>query len=511
MLNENLKKIVTCKHDELFSTSYNHSAYYFKDCDITALSDWYAYSKGNEHPRKTTVPIKTNHAQGSPSHERDFQSMPKDPKKTTKPMRRILNSSNEGTASATQQADHVAKPNLPQELNTGSQSRTPKNTTSSMKHSSLVDNNKVQKQNIVFIGPSSSGKTAILCSLKQAVEHLDEQRTYQLNRDEDSLSFYIDETEEGNTLKQLLRSFQHGIIHKHKEVMQPTDHANYFRFQINTRKGISFTCSALDGKGGSLFADNESEYEARKKSGQGNLVLKEAAKASTIILCIDANKIMKEYHQQLIQSILDDIIAVQNADREGAKQEETPHLIVTNFIILLTKVDCLAERACEEIRLEQNNQTTVRPRSIVDFIDPVEQARESIGKQGLEIILNKLIDGARLFIGMTSAWGFDPYGYPIAAQNGSFRYWVDTSNPFDIRPIDHDITDEEYNSAPHRYTERRTFDDWQPYGLQDLIFFLMFKEQSGRFIEVDRDAIKRAGPRNTEMFPENLNQNRRKS
>jgi hypothetical protein len=511
MLNKNLKELVTCKHDELFITSHNHSTYYFKDCDVTALSDWYAYSKGNEHPRKTTVPIRTDQAQGSASHERDSQSMPKDQKKTTRPMRRMLNTSNEGIASATQQAEHVAKPNLPQEHNKAIQSKAHKDTTSSEMQSSRATNKKTQEQNIVFIGPSSSGKTAILCSLKQAVEHLDEQRTYQLNRDDDSLSFYIDESEEGKTLKQLLRSFQHGIIHKHKEVMQPTDHANYFRFQINTRKGKSFTCSALDGKGGSLFADNEKEYEARKNSGQGKLVLEEAAKASTIILCIDANKIMQEYHQQLVQTIIADIIAAQNALSAEANQEETPLLIVTNFIILLTKVDCLAERACEEIRLEQNNQTTVRPRSIVDFIDPVEQARESIGKQGLESILNKLIAGAKLYIGMSSAWGFDPYGYPIAAQNGSFRYWVDTSNPYDIRPIDHDITDEEYQNAPHCYTERRTFDDWQPYGLQDLIFFLMDKEQSGRFLEVNKDTIKRAGPRNTEMFPEPLTQNRRKS
>jgi hypothetical protein len=360
--------------------------------------------------------------------------------------------------------------------------------------------NTQKRTKIAFIGPSSAGKTSVLCSLKQAVDFFDYTNRLKLNKDEDALSFSLDESKEGDTLRHLLNSFRRGIIQREENTMQPTDQLNSFHFEISTRSGRnSLMCKSVDGKGGSLFVDSTKEYEASKASRQKEQILENAAESNVIIMCVDSSKVMEEFHQQHIQTIIDEIIAEQNEKAEKENKGPSRHLNVDSFIILLTKIDCLAERVYQEISEERAGLTTVTAASIVDFIDPIDQARECLGRLTIHSILTKLPKSSKLYVGMTSAWGFDSFGHPIAGLDGLFRFWVDPKQNF--KPIDRVPTDEERPEFERRYIERRTFDEWKPYGIEDLIYFLLHGEQSGRFFEVTLDLLVDRGPRNTLMFP----------
>ena len=489
-------------YGELFSEPANAVNYYLKDCEITG-ADW--------QTTKSTEVMTTSSHDPVNQHESHHTGAQPKMKRTTQPMRRRMLNTEQHSSDVIHEGTGLKDEANPPQAHTHSlntvdeqEIRHSESPGKKQKKSARKDAKKIINK-VVFIGPSSAGKTAILCSLKQAIEHLDHDKRYHVNRNEESFSFHIDESQEGKTLTELLRSFRRGIIKKKASTVQPTDRVNQFTFQISTRSGYHLKCSTLDGKGGSLFVDDDHDYDYQKYSDQRQSILENAATADTIVLCIDASKIMNEYHQQMIQTIISEIIYVQNKQRGDESAES--HLNVSSFVLLLTKIDCLAERAYHEILVERDHSSGVTPESIADFIDPVEQARESIGKQEIESILNKLTSKAKLYIGMTSAWGFDAYGYPIAGKNGLFRYWIDPKNKY--RPVDKEPSEDEYPHYMKNYRQRRTFDDWRPYGIQDLIFFLMFKEKSRRFLEVTKSDLRHAGPINTEMFPENLTHTRK--
>ena len=364
--------------------------------------------------------------------------------------------------------------------------QTAKDATSAKSTEDSEDLSIKQNENIVFIGPSSAGKTAVLCSFRQAVEFLDKTNQFSMGTDEDSMSLYIDGADkDGDLLQQLLNKFQGNIARQEQEAVSATSTVNEFSFKIVKRKTIYskekvLQCKSTDAKGGSLFAKDEREHNRRKDEAQRKQLITNAAQADHIILCVDSTKEMDEFHKQIIPMILDEIILEQ---KKLNPNQNT--LNVKSFIILLTKADRIAEITATRIR-EERESSRVTAHSIIDFIDPIEQVKESLGLWVLKTIHSKLNNPSKekpiLYIGLTSAWGFDKNGYPIANDIGDFRFWVDPRN--NNEPVDQSPSSPaQYRWFRTRYLERRVLDEWRPYGVKDLIRFLLdSKSPSERFI-----------------------------
>jgi hypothetical protein len=276
----------------------------------------------------------------------------------------------------------------------------------------------------IIVGPSQSGKTFLLLAIGRSC--------FMPNEDGFELEFIPDEsvselmeksvniiTGKDNTRKGSTRS-QDYSFEIHAKAMIP---ASWGR-KRTVQETVFLTVS--DGPGGSLFPEegNTSDEQKAIKDWQPHME-KEARRANTFVLCVDASDPDLTY-SDLLEMYLPGLIARISKVRRHI--EEAPNgggifsrfrknhqnqmvrykrsLKADRFLLLLNKVDNL----CAPFS---------NPNKAAEMIDPVEQAREMLGVALLNQIKHALKPDAAFAVGVTSALGFHPFsGRPIADERG---------------------------------------------------------------------------------------------
>jgi hypothetical protein len=320
-----------------------------------------------------------------------------------------------------------------------------------------------------LIGPPKSGKTTLLAAIERSCEMLD--------KDGISLEFYPEPA-----IAYQIRRVINNVLGKKAEYA-PTFRVDHYDFRICVTEKpqswlslpleVDFRGTLRDTGGGTVFPLSEKMKEAKDAS-----ILKEAEaqsaeahevmrNASSIILCVDASNpnipLLYEHMSVLLSQTRDPNAIYRRRPTFAEKmnywirRRPVPHSIerirpalkAKRFLLLLTHIDQLCEAA-------------PNPERMARLINPVVQARETLGAGLLEKIRKSLRPSAQFAVGVCSPWGFngeEKGGKPFADENGQVL------------------------AAFHERGEELLL-KWKPFGVRDAIYFIATGKCRGSVTEV---------------------------
>ena len=331
-----------------------------------------------------------------------------------------------------------------------------------------------------IIGPTRSGKTALLAAIERACDLPSE--------DNVNIDFY---PEPGIT--RIIREAHRDVLGKNVG-RAASGKKEDFTFRICvTEQGSGLFSIPLeedfygdlsDSAGGYIF---QTQYEEAAYANDPNFkadsdeMFNRIRESSLIILCVDAF----EPNLRLLYERLDILLAETRvledkpARRLSWKEKlyyrfrpppankvigkrARPTLKATRFLLLLTHIDQL----CNQSPTPGNGRHS--PLRMAQMLDPIAQARETLDVVLLEKIYKSLdIPNAKFAVGVCSPWGFieEKGGVPFAGRGGQ----VDAT---------HGEQGEEYLFK------------WKPFGVRDAIYFIATGKCRGTVQEVRREHLR---------------------
>jgi len=303
-----------------------------------------------------------------------------------------------------------------------------------------------------MLGPSKAGKTCALAAFEAAcyVDAQDPTCTLGVTSDRD-----------GDNDDPLGRFMVRWI--GRDQPLPNTDHKRDYRVQVTTRvAGGMFRPERVhatwlhcgDGRGEDIFTIGDEASDTQSKEGEARM-LADARNATTLVLAVDSTAPALELIETHLQRRLDQIAEATSGEEPahpigyrllrrlglGATVPPPPwrrRLRAARFLLLLTKIDVLAEKAWQQLR---RNGSRTTPFQIARSIDSIGLAMELLGERPLRRIRRAMGIDAKLAIGVASATGFHRGGE-------TFLSWS--------RGKDHD----------HRLRE------WSPYGIREALRFI---------------------------------------
>lgn len=318
--------------------------------------------------------------------------------------------------------------------------------------------------NCVLIGPSLAGKTTVLQALDQACScPSDPNDRFRLE--------YIggEMTKDHEELTQLgprtVTEVGHKIMNternKHYEAwITATEERTFWRPE---RQHIAHL-KILDGPGGALFPTEITEKDFSKHmAGFESELIKVGQFAGTLVFCVDA----KDPRLALLTRFMSRILA--NLGRPYQRRPEAPlgyrllrklrlarevpppamgrRIEASRVLLLLTKIDQLVSDKPHWSQKAVPGYSPPTPALVAAGLSPLDVACELLGEATLLRILNTLKPEAQFAVGLTSAWGFNPF-------NG--KPFVKDDNPISISTKD----------------PSRNLLNWRPFGIREALLFI---------------------------------------
>lgn len=228
---------------------------------------------------------------------------------------------------------------------------------------------------------------------------------------------------------------------------------------------------AVSDSGQNLQLDRTSKHQfytvsLRKPETSLNRAIDAAKHAQSIVLCVDItdphHELIERHLAVLLAELSCDVLIEQNYSwherilhrLKGSVASRERHIIralnADRFLLLLTKVDL----ACSFAET---------PALIASLIEPVTQARESLGVPLLWMIQASLRPGATFAVGISSALGFHPVTGKTVARHSN-----------QIRPSDE--------------IDQETF-DYYPFGIREAVSFLTNGQVGGVIQVLNREDL----------------------
>jgi hypothetical protein len=328
----------------------------------------------------------------------------------------------------------------------------------------------------LIFGPTLSGKTALLLAISRAcylpgednlhLEFVPEEQTSVLMRDAINIITNVKEGPEATKEEHLNVEYPFWIYASQQRTLSDWRPVR-----------ASFRVVIKDGPGGALLGDSSlspgmTEFRRR--------LIDVGRRARTVVLCVDITKphadLMEAHFPQLITEMCSrEVIReteswryrmLQRLKLQPAPLEWTRRkmcLKADRFLLLFTKVDQLCS-------------TLNEPAKFASLIDPVAQARELLGVAFLNMIRSTLRPSATFAVGVTSAWGFDPYTQePFAGPRGKPGI----------------LSAERGQEILQR---------WVPFGIRDAIFFIATGREGRTVKHIKREDLMTRRDRNPLEF-----------
>jgi hypothetical protein len=339
-----------------------------------------------------------------------------------------------------------------------------------------------QTTRCVLMGPSKVGKTTLIDSFDQACSSpFDPDDRFRLEfiggRGTGDLAALFHQTvmDESSYIAPTQRpvSYEASITATEaKTFWRPTrQHAAHFVFH--------------DGPGGALFPAEKDEehfrqrHEAREDHQLWERQLIEDGRlASTLVLCVDATKPQPDLVYRYMRNILANLgrpyqpeliepwgyrmlKALRLARALPAPKAET-RIPTRRFLLLFTKVDQLVDAVVDWPEDAPRDFEPPTPAQLASRLGPVQLACQLLDESNLLRIANALEPDAELAVGLTSAWGFNPF---------TGRPFMEADNPVGL-------------SSQSR---SRRFLNWRPFGVREALLFMV--------TGIARQPVQRVDPR----------------
>lgn len=294
----------------------------------------------------------------------------------------------------------------------------------------------------VVIGPARSGKTTLLLAIHQACLQPGEtdqrqqgENPYQQHAGDGYKLDFVPESESTSALVGLAGEFlfRGKTVQASREVMD----YSFSIFLSDLRQPgpeLSRQITVTDGPGGYLFPGEGGGRNAGTSAW--HTLLSRARDAQNLVLCVDgSNPGVDVLYNGLPELIL------------GLKGDSRrlPYLRV---LLLITKIDKVIDGFCRGT--EESGAglgPSWRPALIARMLDPVAQTRQLLGNV-IEVLRGSLSSNAILAVGVCSALGFDGK----------------TGNAFASTIL---------TQAADRRVVADRLRDWEPFGVREVILFLL--------------------------------------
>jgi hypothetical protein len=326
------------------------------------------------------------------------------------------------------------------------------------------------------MGPSQAGKTVLLVALDQACSSpADDRFTLELvggDGTDDLAAWGIRTIMEGD------------------QRVRPTDRLGEYTAWVTATEEKTFWRPARqhvaqlvfrDGPGGALFPARHDEGVPQLAIWESEL-LRNAREAETLVLCVDATDprpdLVSRYMRKIIAELADDYPPEQDLPlgyrmlrklrlgTEAPPLRDERRIKAKRFLLLLTKVDQLLARPLDWDEDEDSKVEPPRPADLAAHLSPVETACELLDESNLLRILNALKPTSQLAVGLTSAWGFNPY----------------SGRPFmeDDEPV-----------GPSAQDRAQRLLNWRPFGVREALLFITAGVTQGPVERVKRSVVQR--------------------
>jgi hypothetical protein len=265
-------------------------------------------------------------------------------------------------------------------------------------------------------------------------------------------------------------------VHVYDAFLTATWRATFWR----PEKRVGVHLHFVDGPGGGLFPTEDDRSNPVQLLWERQLIA-DAQKADAIVLCVDSSDPQLDRLAKGLRTIL---AAVALPDYVKAASLPVGHRLLAafgravdpppvasrrlraqRFLLLLTKIDLLVSGPLDGGAHRDGRGPT--PLAIARSLSPLEVACEIVHASNLLRILAALRPGAEFAVGLTSAWGFAPSGYPFMEGSSPVRL----SN----QPAD-----------------RRT-SDWRPFGVREVFHFLLDGRAAGPVERITREKVAWSG------------------
>ncbi|HEX4955394.1 MAG TPA: hypothetical protein VF017_18540 [Thermoanaerobaculia bacterium] len=328
----------------------------------------------------------------------------------------------------------------------------------------------------VLMGPSQAGKTTLIHSFDQACSSpFDPDDPFRLE--------FIG----GQGTRDLAEISSRTVLEEDYEIA-PTDRTARYGASITATEAKTFWRPARqhvahlafhDGPGGALFpAEQDEERFQQYLAVWERQLIDDGRLASTLVLCVDATDPKPDLVSRYMRNILanlgrryqPDLVeplgyrmlkALRLARALPAPKQET-RIPTRRFLLLFTKVDQLVDAAVDWPEDAPRDFEPPTPAQLASRLGPVQLACELLDESNLLRIANALEPDAELAVGLTSAWGFNPF---------TGRPFMEADNPVGL-------------SSQSR---SRRFLNWRPFGVREALLFMV--------TGIARQPVQRVDPR----------------
>jgi hypothetical protein len=267
-----------------------------------------------------------------------------------------------------------------------------------------------------------------------------------------------------------------GEVHVYDAFLTATWRATFWR----PEKRVGLHLNFVDGPGGGLFPLDSYQSNPVRQLWERQLI-DGAQKADAIILCVDSCDPQLDRLSQYLRTILTAValpdyikpssLPLGHRLRAALGRAADPPPVMSRrlrakrFLLLLTKIDRVVSGPPDG--KERWNGSGPTPLAIAQSLSPLDVACELVHASNLLRILAVLRPDAELAVGLTSAWGFAPSGYPFMEESSPVR-------------------------LSNQPSDRRT-SDWRPFGVREIFQFLLDGRAAGPVERITRERLASSG------------------
>ncbi|HVR99887.1 MAG TPA: hypothetical protein VMW27_24900 [Thermoanaerobaculia bacterium] len=318
-----------------------------------------------------------------------------------------------------------------------------------------------QATRCVLMGPSKAGKTTLIHSFDQACSSpFDPDDPFRLE--------FI-----GGRGTKVLAELAGRTVMEEDYGIEPTDRIAHYEASITVTEAKTFWRTARqhvahlafrDGPGGALFPTEPDETRFSDLAVWEEELIRDGRGAGALVLCVDATDPKPDLVSRYMRNILANLGQRYQPDLvepPGYRMLKALHLArpvpalkkerripPRRFLLLFTKVDQLVDAAVDWPEDAPPEFEPPRPVQLASRLGPVQVACELLDESNLLRIANALQPEADFAVGLTSAWGFNPFtGRPFMEEN----------NPV----------------GPSNQSRSRRFLNWRPFGVREALLFMV--------------------------------------
>jgi hypothetical protein len=312
----------------------------------------------------------------------------------------------------------------------------------------------------VVVGPSAAGKTSLLLAIGRACL---------LPAPGDPDLLFVPDAKTAELMKHAVRETVDDRFRR-RATRRPATYGFYVQSVADGRRRRGqlvvppLEMAIHDGPGGALFpAEVRNPYTVEDLARWRARMAESARQAASIIFCVNAENPQSDLWQTHLPELVSEVSRPAGPSRRQLQADRV--------LILLTKVDRLCDRA---LRAGRGHGPAVcsslggieeRAEALAHNLDPVEQARQSLGVSLLNLIRSAVKPHARLAAGITSAGGF-------SAGSGK-PYWDRDGKPVHFA-----------GEAADDVLRR-----WAPFGVRDAIVFVATGKCRGTVRQIRREDL----------------------